>query len=41
MAKGIGMDEDVLKSKAAGFEHHLTKPVDFETLQSIIERIAS
>jgi CheY-like chemotaxis protein len=38
---GFGTDEDVLKSKAAGFEHHVTKPVNFQTLQDIIERLAS
>jgi CheY-like chemotaxis protein len=34
------MNEDVMKSKAAGFVHHVTKPVDFRVLQEIIERVA-
>jgi len=38
---GFGTDEDVLKSKAAGFAHHVNKPVNFQTLQDIIERLAS
>ena len=38
---GFGMDEDVTRSRAAGFEHHLIKPVNWEALNEIIERVAS
>jgi signal transduction histidine kinase/CheY-like chemotaxis protein len=37
---GFGMDSDVAKSKAAGFEEHLTKPIDFEELDTVLQRIA-
>ncbi len=33
---GYGREEDLAKTKAAGFDHHLVKPVDFDTLMSII-----
>lgn len=33
---GFGMDNDVERSLLAGFDRHLTKPVDFETLQGVI-----
>ncbi len=33
---GFGMDEDIRRSLEAGFAHHLTKPVDFARLESII-----
>jgi PAS domain S-box-containing protein len=38
---GYGMDEDIRKSREAGFEHHLVKPVNFDMLQSAIENVAS
>ncbi len=38
---GYGMEEDVRRSKEAGFIEHLTKPVGFRTLQEMIERIAA
>jgi signal transduction histidine kinase/ActR/RegA family two-component response regulator len=37
---GFGMQEDVDKSKAAGFSEHLTKPVDFIRLEAAIARIS-
>jgi len=37
---GHGMEEDIRRSKAAGFAEHLTKPVDVETLEAAIERAA-
>lgn len=37
---GFGQDEDLRKSLEAGFETHLTKPIDFQTLQSVIKRMA-
>ncbi len=33
---GFGMDSDVENSLQAGFDRHLTKPVDFQTLQRAI-----
>jgi PAS domain S-box-containing protein len=30
---GFGMDDDIARSRAAGFTEHLTKPVDFARLQ--------
>jgi PAS domain S-box-containing protein len=33
---GYGMDEDVRQSREAGFERHLTKPVDLRTLEAAI-----
>ena len=38
---GYGMDEDVRRSKEAGFDHHLTKPVDFHELETFLGAIAS
>jgi CheY-like chemotaxis protein len=34
---GYGQAEDRRKSKAAGFDHHLTKPVDDDALATVIE----
>lgn len=34
---GYGRDEDQLKAKSAGFDLHLTKPVDFALLQQTID----
>ena len=33
---GFGMEEDVRKSKEAGFYEHLTKPINFQKLQAVI-----
>jgi PAS domain S-box-containing protein len=38
---GFGMEEDVRKSKAAGFDFHLTKPVDFAELRTVLSEIDS
>jgi signal transduction histidine kinase/CheY-like chemotaxis protein len=35
---GYGQEEDQRRSLAAGFDHHLVKPVDFDLLISLIER---
>jgi signal transduction histidine kinase len=35
---GYGQDEDRRRSRAAGFHHHLVKPVDFDTLLSLLGR---
>jgi CheY-like chemotaxis protein len=34
---GYGQEEDVVRSKKAGFDQHLIKPVMLETLQSLLE----
>lgn len=34
---GYGQSQDFERSRAAGFDHHLTKPVDFEHLQGILD----
>jgi len=37
---GFGMEEDVRKSREAGFKHHLVKPIDLNKLDSIIQELA-
>ena len=37
---GFGMEEDVRRSMAAGFDHHLTKPIDFQELQKFVGAMA-
>jgi CheY-like chemotaxis protein len=36
---GLGRDEDVRRSKEAGFDYHLTKPVDFHELRTLLGRM--
>ncbi len=36
---GYGMEEDVRKSLSAGFDRHLTKPVNLQALQTAIQEI--
>jgi PAS domain S-box-containing protein len=36
---GYGMEEDLQKSRAAGFDAHLTKPIDLHTLEETIRRV--
>lgn len=38
---GFGMEEDVRRSLEAGFDYHLTKPVEFQVLRSLLQKIAS
>ncbi len=38
---GFGTDEDLAASRAAGFAEHLTKPVDWDQLKSVIGRLTS
>jgi PAS domain S-box-containing protein len=38
---GFGTEEDVRRSIEAGFDHHLTKPVNFQDLRSLLQKIAS
>ena len=37
---GFGMDDDLARSKEAGFEAHLTKPVNVHALEEAVRRIA-
>lgn len=34
---GYGMEDDIARCKAAGFQEHLTKPIHFQRLQLLIE----
>ncbi len=38
---GFGMEEDVLRSRMAGFEGHLTKPVNFQKLEAAIWQLTA
>ncbi len=37
---GYGMDEDVRRSREAGFTTHMTKPIDFTKLEAMIRQVA-
>jgi CheY-like chemotaxis protein len=37
---GFGMEEDMRRSKEAGFDFHLTKPIDFAELRTVLAQIA-
>ena len=37
---GFGMEEDVRRSMDAGFDHHLTKPIDFQALKKFVGTMA-
>ncbi|HEX8522307.1 MAG TPA: response regulator [Tepidisphaeraceae bacterium] len=37
---GFGMEEDVKKSRAAGFQDHLTKPINFTRLETALKKLA-
>jgi CheY-like chemotaxis protein len=37
---GFAMDEDIARSREAGFVAHLTKPVDFPRLEETIRSLA-
>jgi CheY-like chemotaxis protein len=36
---GFGMDEDIQRSREAGFDFHLTKPVDFAELRTVLGQL--
>ena len=36
---GYGQEEDRARARAAGFDHHLTKPVDFARLSQILAEV--
>jgi CheY-like chemotaxis protein len=33
-------DDDIMRGRDAGFDYHLTKPIDFAQLRDVLERIA-
>ena len=37
---GYGMEEDIRRSREAGFTAHLTKPIDFAKLEAMIRKVA-
>ena len=37
---GFGMEADIKRSKSAGFDFHLTKPVDFQELRSVLAEVS-
>ncbi len=39
-ASGYGQEEDYHRTKAAGFDYHLVKPIEFDALSSLIARAA-
>ena len=34
---GYGQDDDIRRSKEAGFDHHLVKPIDHDALLSLVD----
>ena len=38
---GYGMEEDIQRSREAGFTAHMTKPIDFVKLEAMIRQVAS
>ena len=36
---GYGMEDDIAQCREAGFTAHLTKPISFQQLQSLIEQL--
>jgi signal transduction histidine kinase len=37
---GYGMDDDLARTRAAGFIAHLVKPIDFQRLNNVLEQLA-
>lgn len=37
---GYGMEEDVQRCRAAGFVNHITKPINFDTLERLLDSVA-
>jgi nitrogen-specific signal transduction histidine kinase len=38
---GYGMEEDIVRSREAGFTAHMTKPIDFTKLEAMIRQVTS
>ncbi len=41
MVSGYGMDEDMERSRLAGYKEHLSKPVSVDQLDAVIRRLAT
>jgi DNA-binding response OmpR family regulator len=37
---GFGTEDDVRRSREAGFDFHLVKPVNFQELQTVLDQLA-
>jgi PAS domain S-box-containing protein len=37
---GFGTDDDIRRSKEAGFDFHLVKPINFQELQNVLDQVA-
>ena len=37
-ASGYGQEEDYRRTKAAGFDYHLAKPIEFDALSSLLAK---
>ena len=38
---GFGMENDVNRARDAGFAEHLTKPINFDRLEEVIQQLLS
>ncbi|MEO6027325.1 MAG: hybrid sensor histidine kinase/response regulator, partial [Candidatus Binatia bacterium] len=38
---GYGTDEDKARSFAAGYDHHLVKPINLDALKSVVGRVSA
>ena len=38
---GYGMEDDIVRSREAGFTAHMTKPIDFTKLEAMIRRVVT
>jgi CheY-like chemotaxis protein len=38
---GFGTENDIQRSKEAGFDFHLVKPVNFQELQTVLDQLAA
>ena len=38
---GYGREDDIRRSRDAGFDHHLSKPIDFAQLRPIIAEVSA
>ena len=38
---GFGTEEDIRRSKEAGFDFHLVKPIDLHELQTVLDKVAA
>jgi CheY-like chemotaxis protein len=38
---GYGRDEDKRRASEAGFDHHLTKPVDFDAVDRVLANVSA